>query len=125
MIEEIVKEMLELTLGMQDVICQDIEDVKFARHERLLARNEMKQLAMQQIVDKKYILNTNLATAYQNGIDINIYRDMVDNLETELTKLYQLNSRLGSIVLPVRQMYKQIVDEITENNGGVLYDVRA
>lgn len=125
MIETIVNNMLSKTRQMQDIILTDIEDVKQARHEKLLEKNEVKKELMELIASQKLELNKELASAYQQGFDINIYRDIVNNLETELYKLYELNSKLGSIVLPVRQMYKEIVDELTAHNGGNIYDIRA
>jgi ABC-type transporter lipoprotein component MlaA len=59
------------------------------------------------------------------GEDVNIYRQKVDYLEEELRSLYKLNKELASIVLPVQQMYKEIVEDLTKNNGGALLDVKA
>lgn len=125
MIEQIVNSMLENTKKMQEIIMCDIEDVKKARHENLLERNDMKKDLMVLIASQKQELNMALASEYQKGIDINVYRETVNHLEQELYNLYELNSKLGSIVLPVRQMYKEIVDELTAQNGGNLYDIRA
>ena len=55
----------------------------------------------------------------QNGVDVNIYRQKVDNLEDELKELYKLNAKLASIVLPIKKMYKDIVDELTAQNGEI------
>ena len=61
----------------------------------------------------------------KDGEDINDYRDIVDNLEYHLRELYELNGKLASIVLPVKQMYKEIIDDITVANGGTLFEVTA
>jgi len=39
--------------------------------------------------------------------------------------LYELNKKLALIVQPIQQMYKDIVDDITEKNGGNLFNVKA
>ena len=57
-------------------------------------------------------LNEELVKAMQSGEDVNIYREKIDSLETDLRDLYQLNGKLASIVLPVKQMYKEMVDEL-------------
>jgi hypothetical protein len=70
-------------------------------------------------------LNKELMTKIQEGVDVNIYRESVDQLEIELKELYELNRRLASIVLPVQQMYKDLVSEISEANGGKFFDIKA
>jgi hypothetical protein len=61
----------------------------------------------------------------QEGIDVNIYRQSVDLLEIQLKELYELNKKLASIVLPVQQMYKDLVEEISVANGGNFFDIKA
>ena len=70
-------------------------------------------------------LNKELMSKIQEGIDVNIYRNSVDALEVELRELYELNRKLASIVLPVQQMYKDLVSEISANNGGNFFDIKA
>lgn len=125
MINELVNKMLSLTLKMQESILLDIEDIKQAKHENLLDRNEEKEQMINEIAQLKSQLNEQLILTMKNGEDVNKYRAEVDNLESELKKLYSLNSELAAIVLPVQQMYKDIVDDLTEKNGGVLFDVKA
>ena len=61
----------------------------------------------------------------QEAKDVNIYRQSVDVLEVQLKELYELNKKLASIVLPVQQMYKELVSEIKAVNGGQLFDIKA
>jgi ABC-type transporter lipoprotein component MlaA len=117
--------MIEKTLNLQNHIMEDIEDIKAARHEKLLDRNELKLEMMQDLASQKEDLNRALLQAVQNGEDVNQYRGSVDTLETELKKLYMLNARLGSIVEPVRKMYKDIVDEIVSEYGSSVVEVKA
>ena len=77
------------------------------------------------ITSLKTKLNEELMSKIQEGIDVNIYRASVDLLEIELKDLYELNKRLASIVLPVQQMYKDLVSEITAVNGGKIFDIKA
>lgn len=126
MINQIVNEMKILIEKMQNSIKEDIEDIKAANHDNLLERNDYKQELMNQIVQLKQNLNDELIKAMQNGEDINQYRANVDSLEIDLKELYKLNGKLASIVLPVKQMYKEIVDELTQQQGGgSLIDVKA
>lgn len=125
MIETIISEMTELVGKMQDYIIQDIEDIKQAKHEQLLNRNDEKQFMIEKIALYKQQLNQEIVNQMQNGVDVNIYREKVDNLENELKKLYELNRKLALIVQPIQQMYKDIVDDITEKNGGSLFHVNA
>lgn len=125
MVSTLINEMIEKTLSLQNHILEDIEDIKAARHEKLLDRNEIKLEMMQDLASKKEDLNRALLKAIQDGDDVNQYRGSVDNLETELKKLYMLNARLGSIVEPVRKMYKDIVDEIVSEYGNSVVEVKA
>ena len=125
MIIEQVSKMIDLSVELKKAILQDIEDVKNAEHEKLLQRNENKLSLMQNISDSHEQLNVILSNAIQNGEDVNEYRDIVNMLEKHLYELYELNGKLASIVLPVKQMYKDIIDEISLNNGGNLFEVKA
>lgn len=125
MIEEIIDKMSKLVNELQESIKQDIEDIKAAKHEGLLERNEEKHIMINEISNLKRELNQALVQKMQEGVDVNIYRDRVDSLENQLKELYELNRRLASIVLPVKQMYKELVDEITAANGGQIFDVKA
>lgn len=125
MIENTISEMYTLVIKMQDSIKLDIEDIKAAHHEKLLDRNDEKQVMMEDISTLKEKLNALLIDALQNGNDVDVYREKVDQLEDELKVLYKLNTKLGSIVLPIQKMYKDIVDELTAQNGGSLFEVKA
>jgi archaellum component FlaC len=117
--------MIELSNNLKDAINSDIEDVKKANHEKLLERNDLKLALMTKINDAQNELNQLVALEIQKGTDINIFRDDINNLEENLKELYELNGKLASIVLPVKEMYKKIIDEITLANGGALVEVKA
>jgi len=125
MVDEIIDNMSSLVKELQDSITQDIEDIKQAKHEELLHRNDEKHSMISEIANLKAKLNEELINQMQNGADVNIYREKVDYLEVQLKELYELNKRLASIVLPVQQMYKDLVDEITASNGGQIFDIKA
>ena len=125
MIDEIIQRMSELVRNLQESIELDIVDIKNAKHESLLSRNDEKHNMINEITELKANLNKELIEKMQEGVDVNIYREKVDFLESELKSLYDLNKRLASIVLPVQQMYKELVDEITAANGGNIFDVKA
>lgn len=124
MIETIINDMTNLVNKMQEYIRQDIEDIKKAKHEELLTRNDEKQYMIDRIASYKKQLNQEIVNQMQNGVDVNIYRESVDNLENELKNLYDLNRKLSVIVQPIQQMYKDIVDDLTEKNGGSLLNVK-
>lgn len=125
MVQQHLLYMTQLCSELKNAIEQDISDVKQANHEKLLERNDRKLELMYGINDAQEKLNELLAIEMQNGVDINQYRDSVDVLEKELRHLYELNGKLAAIVLPVRDMYKQIIDDITKANGGSLFEVTA
>ena len=125
MINNKINEMITMAVQLKLAIQNDIDDVTNANHEKLLDRNEEKLQLMQDISSSHTALNELLASAMQNGEDINNFRDAVNTLEIHLRELYELNGKLASIVLPVKQMYKEIIDEITANNGGTLFEVTA
>jgi len=123
MINNKVNTMIKQAILLKNAIKEDIQDVQVAEHEKLLDRNDAKLELMQEISASHNDLNNLLSTAINDGVNIDEYRDIVDELEVHLTELYELNGRLASIVLPVKQMYKDIIDEITTNNGGTLLEV--
>jgi hypothetical protein len=125
MINNTILELKQTTDELKKAIILDIEDVKKANHERLVARNEIKADLMDKLSQMKQQLNQELSSAYKSGDDISIFKTGVDELETQLRELYELNGKLASIVLPVKEMYKEIIDEITEQNGGSLVEVMA
>lgn len=125
MIPAHIDSMIKLSEALKLAIVQDIEDVKKANHEKLLDRNAYKLELMHNINDAQEKLNQLLMEEMQNGIDVNIYRELVDDLEISLKELYELNGKLANIVLPVKEMYKQIIDEISQANGGNLVEVTA
>ena len=125
MIESIIKNMSEFVGKLKDSINQDILDIKDAKHEELLKRNDEKHLMIDEITRLKAELNKELIKKIQKGEDVNIFRNSVDSLEIELKELYELNKKLASIVLPVQQMYKDLVSEIGAANGGRIFDIKA
>ncbi len=125
MIEDIIKNMSDSIVMLKNSIVQDIEDIKAAKHEQLLKRNDEKHILIDNITTLKAELNIKLLEKIKIGADVNVYRKSVDLLEKELKELYELNRKLASIVLPVQQMYKDLVSEITEANGGKFFDIKA
>lgn len=125
MVEQIVEKMIISVEYLKESINEDIKDIKEGRHEGLLDRNDKKHELINEISQLKLDLNEELVSKMKEGVDVNIYRESVDKLETNLRELYQLNKRLASIVLPVKEMYKELVDEISAANGGQIFDVKA
>ncbi len=125
MIEEIIQQLKETTNTLYSAIVDDIEDVKKANHESLVSRNSVKLELMEALKNLKEELNVQLAAEYKDGKDISVYKEAIDELELDLRQLYETNGKLASIVLPVKEMYKEIIDEITEKNGGRLIDLKA
>ena len=124
MVTTIIDEMTRLVFEMKDLISKDIEDIKAAHHEKLLDRNDDKQTSMEKIIELREELNKELVKKMGEGVDINIYREAVDELENNLQELQMLNSKLALIVLPIRQMYKDIVSELTKNSGGNIVEIK-
>ncbi len=125
MVENIVNKMSSLVNELKESINQDISDIKAAKHEELLKRNDRKHVLIDEITNLKALLNQELVKKIQEGVDVNIYRSSVDSLEIQLKELYELNKKLASIVLPVQQMYKELVSEISAANGGRIFDIKA
>jgi hypothetical protein len=125
MIDIIVMELKSITVQLKKAIEQDIVDVKKANHESLVDRNSQKITLMEMLSKSKKELNEKLAFEYGQGKDISVYKQSIDELEDDLREVYRLNGKLGSIVLPVKEMYKEIIDDITKQNGGSLVEVMA
>jgi len=125
MIENTVNRLKEITTKLHNSILLDIEDVKKAQHESLVKRNDEKLNLMDDLSTLKQKLNDELASEYKNGVDITVYKKSIDELEAQLGDLYKANGKLAAIVLPVKEMYKEIIEEITAQNGGSLVEVMA
>ncbi|MBU0925783.1 hypothetical protein KKG81_12910 [bacterium] len=125
MISKTINDISNLVNELKTSINQDISDIKEAKHEELLTRNDEKHHMIDEIMNLKMQLNKELMAKIQEGEDVNIYRQSVDSLETQLKDLYELNKKLASIVLPVQQMYKELVSDITAANGGQIFDIKA
>ena len=125
MIDITILELQSITEELKKSILLDIEDVKKAKHESLLTRNEQKLILMDKLTQLKQKLNEDLSLEYKDGKDISVYKAGIDDLEAGLKGLYELNGKLASIVLPVKEMYKDIINDITKKNGGSLVEVMA
>ena len=125
MVDKIVDNMQNLIEQLSEAINQDIEDIKASKNEELFVRNDKKNSIINEIMSQKIELNKELSTLIQNNFDVNIYRDKVNNLEDSLKDLYELNKKLANIVLPIKQMYKELLDEISEQSGGQIFDIKA
>ncbi|MCG3704736.1 hypothetical protein L5F68_10385 [Aliarcobacter butzleri] len=125
MIEVIIENMNRLINELKDSINLDIEDIKAAKQEELLKRNDKKLSTIEDITNLKQDLNQQLIKQLQSGIDVNIYRSKVDFLENNLKELNELNKKLASIVLPVQQMYKELIADVAAKQGGQIFDIKA
>lgn len=125
MIDNTIEELMKLSKELYEDILLDINDVKQAKHDELLERNSKKLDIMEKLSSNKQKLNEQLASEFHLGKDISIYKNSIDALESELRKLYKINGKLATIVFPVKEMYKNIVDDITKMNGGSLVEVMA
>ncbi|HJE03413.1 hypothetical protein AAX26_00424 [Aliarcobacter thereius] len=125
MIDNILNSMNTEIETLKEAINLDILDIKAGRNEELFQRNDMKYENINSIMEKKTQLNNELAKLLKNNIDVNVYREKVDYLEQNLKELYELNKKLANIVLPIKQMYKELVDEVSEKVGGHVFDIKA
>jgi len=125
MIENVIAQMNSKIDSLKKSINEDIADIKEAKHENLLMRNDAKQALIDEIIFCKSELNKELVKEIQKGVDVNIFRAKVDNLENNLKDLYELNKKLSSIVLPIQNMYKELVNEFSSVNGGRIFDIKA
>ncbi|QKJ26592.1 hypothetical protein ACBT_0638 [Aliarcobacter cibarius] len=125
MINDVVAKMNLKIDNLKKLINEDISDIKEANHETLLKRNELKQTLIDDIIFCKSELNKELVLEIQKGVDVNIYRAKVDELENNIKSLYELNRKLSAIVLPIQNMYKELVNEFSSVNGGRIFDIKA
>ena len=125
MIVDLISQMHDTVVKLQKALNADYEDAKKANHDGLIMRNEEKEQIVQDLVTVKETLANSLTEASQNGEDIEQYRQKIDLLEIELVELNRLNNQLASVVLPISQMYRTIVDELSSLNGGSIIDVKA
>ena len=124
MVEQIIQNMVKATNSLKEAIKLDIQDVKNANHEGLLERNNYKLSLIEEITSLQENIGVALANEMEKGVDIEIYKEKIDNLEIDLRELYELNAQLASIVLPVKQMYSEIIEEIEKYGGGNLVDIK-
>ncbi|RBQ29756.1 hypothetical protein [Aliarcobacter vitoriensis] len=125
MVDKIVDDMQTFIDELKNAINLDIEDIKSSRHEELLQRNERKHSIINNIMQKKIDLNSELSKLIQQNVDVNIYREKVNALEENLKDLYELNKKLANIVLPIKEMYKELLEDISSYGGGQFFDIKA
>lgn len=125
MIENVILQMNSKIDSLKQSINEDIQDIKDAKHENLLKRNDIKQTLIDDIISYKAELNKELIKELEKGVDVNIYRAEVDKLENNLKDLYELNRKLSAIILPIQNMYKELVSEFSSVNGGRIFDIKA
>ena len=125
MIEVIIENMNRLINELKDSINLDIEDIKAAKQEELLKRNDKKLSIIENITNLKQDLNQELIKQLQAGIDVNIYRSKVDFLENNLKELNELNKKWPLIVLLVKKMYKKQLPKVAAKQEGQIFDIKA
>jgi hypothetical protein len=106
-----------------DIIASDIEDVKFAKHESLQSRVDRKNFLVSKLTQDKITLNNLILEAMNRGEDVNIYRVDVDRLEQELLKLQKRNRDFATILMPIKQLYEELINE--SFNGREIVQVKA
>ena len=113
MLSDNINKMLVLTKELQEFIVQDLADTKNANHESLFNRNKTKVVKMNELLQTQEMISYSL----NSEGELDEYRDSLSDLENELQKLHVLNDELANIVLPVNEVYKEILDDISNENG--------
>lgn len=125
MIEKIVNEIITEVNLLIGLINEDIEDIKKANNDSLLERNDFKLEKIAKIKELKEELNREIIKKIKNGENVNKFKPIVDVLEEKLKELYRKNKKLSSIVSPMKNLYNELIEEISANNGGKVIDVKA
>lgn len=125
MIEKIVNEIIKEVNLLIGLINEDIEDIKKANNDSLLERNDFKLEKIAKIKELKEELNREIIKKIKSGENINKFKPVVDILEEKLKDLYRKNKKLSSIVSPMKNLYNELIEEISANNGGKVIDVKA
>ena len=81
MVENIVEKMTSLVNELKESINQDIIDIKAAKHEELLKRNDRKHILIEEITNLKVQLNQELVKKIQEGVEINQQDGLTADLE--------------------------------------------
>lgn len=125
MIKKIAVDMINSVIELQNAIKDDLEDIKNAKHDDLLQRNDVKNSIITNITNLKADLNAELIKELKEGKDVNIYKNDIDALETQLQELYLLNKQLATVVLPIKKIYQDLVDEIEMTSGRKAFEYKA
>jgi len=112
-----INKMIALTKQLQEYVEQDIVDVKSANHNSLFERNAIKTIKMDELLTAKKAISSQLSS---DSNELYAYADILNDLEKELQQLYTLNDSLASIVLPVNEIYKEILDDISNEQGNLV-----
>jgi hypothetical protein len=121
MLSQNISKMLTITKQLQGYVENDIADTKLANHDVLFSRNKTKILKMDELI----LVQNKIASEVNDESELNEYKDILDEIENELQALHTLNETLASIVLPVNEIYKEILDDISNSNNGNLIEVNA
>ncbi len=122
MITDKSKLLIESIDLLESIIKKDIEDLKSGNSDNLITRNEQKQTLVNKIQQTKHDLDNSLMALYNNGNDIEPYRSLIDNVEHKLHQLNKTNNELAYILLPLKDMYDNIIgDFFKENQSSINY----
>jgi cellulose biosynthesis protein BcsQ len=124
MIENDINNILVDIRSLVLLIDQDINDLKTGGSKEVLSRNKLKQELINNIINYKKNIDIQLKNEYKLFNNIDKYKDNINNIEIELSYLNQKNNELAYILLPLKDLYDNIIqDFFHQNNSTVNYSV--
>lgn len=125
MINNTISKMQEVIDSLLKCIEEDLQDIRSAKHESLMNRNAKKEKLMRELQETRASLAHLLQGAVKNGEDVEKYRVSINQVEENLKKLHKENSKLAAVVIPVKEMYQELMDEV-KNSGQInIMDIKA
>ncbi len=110
-------QIIELIDKLIELINKDIEELGSANSDNLMKRNEQKQVLVNDIKIMKNNLDSALKECVKSGNNIEQFRDIVNMVESKLEELKQRNNQLAYIMLPLKEMYDNIIKDLLHNDN--------
>jgi len=103
--------------NLKNIIDSDIKDIREANHKSIQERIDIKNSLIDSLKNDKIKLNQLLIAEVRNGKDVNIYKKYVDNLEQNLHILQKKNRDFATILMPVKKLYEDLINETFGTNS--------
>ncbi|WP_120946103.1 MULTISPECIES: hypothetical protein [Helicobacter] len=131
MLSSYLQQSLEDLQVLIDLTLQDLEDVKFAKHEAIFARNTQKQERVKSFENCKALFDQGMLELIENnpGKPLNELLDPEGNaclkeMRAHLERLKELNADYARVVFAISEFYSSLMQQIVPHESVGYYNQR-